>query len=128
MKALTEKAAGLEAVTLASRATPVGPASLLVEAFEDYDIPSLKLLGSSFVKEPGRAIALFTTGAPVQAVVMRSADVKAVDSAAIVAVLAKQFGGKGGGKPESAQGGGFNASPSDLVVFARAQLAAALSA
>jgi len=58
---------------------------------------------------------------------MRSADLKGVDSAAVVSALAKRFGGRGGGKPEAAQGGGFNAPTEDLVAVARSELATALA-
>jgi len=61
------KAAGLEAGTLAGRAGRIGAATVFIEAFDDYDVATLKLLAHSFVKEPGRAIVLLTTGTPAQA-------------------------------------------------------------
>jgi alanyl-tRNA synthetase len=46
-------------------------------------------------------------------VLARSTDVQ-VDVSAILKTLLAQVGGKGGGKPEMAQGGGMNRSPAEI--------------
>jgi alanyl-tRNA synthetase len=119
LKALAEKAAKLEAGALASRAVETAGVAVYVDALDGYDVNVLKLLASSFVAEPYRVAALFTTTTPTQFVVARSADVSRIDAAAIVAAVTKQFGGKGGGKPESAQGGGVVGTSAALIVAAR---------
>ena len=51
-------------------------------------------------------------------VVARASDV-ALDASAVVKQLTAQFGGKGGGRPELAQGGGLNGTPADVLTAAR---------
>jgi alanyl-tRNA synthetase len=118
-KLLAEKAASLESLALASRATDVEGVSLIVECMEDYDLAALKLLAGSFVQESSRAIVLVTAVPPLQVVALRSPDVSAVNCATLVGILTREFGGRGGGKPENAQGGGLGAAPAALVEAAR---------
>jgi len=49
---------------------------------------------------------------------VRSADVT-VDCAAVLKKLTERFGGKGGGRPDLAQGGGLQATGDQLVIAAR---------
>jgi len=53
--------------------------------------------------------------------VARSADV-ALDAAALFKTLVGRFGGKGGGRPDLAQGGGLDAPGSTILEAARAGL------
>ena len=55
-------------------------------------------------------------------VVAHSADVD-LDAAALFKALAARFGGKGGGRPDFAQGGGLNGEPAAILDAARAGLA-----
>ena len=68
--------------------------------------------------EPGAAVALFSTPSPALVVVARHADT-GVDAGATLKALVAQFGGKGGGKPDLAQGGGLQGTPDALVTAAR---------
>jgi alanyl-tRNA synthetase len=115
VKMLAEKAASLEAGTLASRASDVAGIAVVVDAIDGYDVATLKLLAASFVKEPARAAIFFTTKPPIEVVAMRSTDAAGVNCGAVVATLTQRFGGRGGGKAESAQGGGLNAEASALL-------------
>ena len=47
-----------------------------------------------------------------------------VDAAAVLKALVARFGGKGGGKPDLAQGGGLTGSLGEIVDAARDLLAA----
>jgi len=49
-------------------------------------------------------------------VVARGAD-SPIDAAALLKQLTAKFGGKGGGKPDLAQGGGLNAPAAELIAF-----------
>jgi alanyl-tRNA synthetase len=51
-------------------------------------------------------------------VIARAADA-AVDAASMLKQLLQRHGGKGGGRPELAQGGGLTSSPADVVQSAR---------
>ena len=55
--------------------------------------------------------------------VARSAAVT-LDAAALFKALVGRFGGKGGGRPELAQGGGLDASSEAILDAARAELSA----
>ncbi|MBA2257687.1 MAG: hypothetical protein H0W18_02215, partial [Acidobacteria bacterium] len=50
--------------------------------------------------------------------VARAADA-ATDAAAVLRNLIDRFGGKGGGRPELAQGGGLNGDPQEIAFAAR---------
>jgi alanyl-tRNA synthetase len=58
---------------------------------------------------------------PVQIVVARSSAVP-IDAGAVLKQLVAQFGGRGGGRPELAQGGGFTADARVVAEAARALL------
>ena len=55
---------------------------------------------------------------PASIVVARAAD-RRVDAGALLKQLVARFGGKGGGRPELAQGGGLDGAGADLVSAAR---------
>jgi alanyl-tRNA synthetase len=79
---------------------------LVVRALDGYDAASLKQMAATLVATPGVAVVLFTAESPAQVVVGRSAEVP-IDAAGVLRHLVGQYGGKGGGKPDLAQGGGL---------------------
>jgi alanyl-tRNA synthetase len=92
---------------------------VVAEAIDGWDAPGLKGLASAAVATaPTAAVALFSRSMPAVVVVVRGAD-SGVDAAAVLKGLIAKFGGKGGGKPELAQGGGLNGSADVLVAAAR---------
>jgi alanyl-tRNA synthetase len=103
-KVLAEKAARLEAGTLDERAVAIGGITVFVGVVADYDAATAKLLATAYVKDASRAIVAVTAAVPAQVIAMRSRDAVHVNCAAIVSHLENRFGGRGGGKPESAQG------------------------
>jgi alanyl-tRNA synthetase len=120
IKHLQEKLAGHEASVLAERpANRV--ASTVIEALDGWDASGLKAVASALVERAGYAAILASTSAPVSIVVARAPD-RSIDAAAIVKALTTKFGGKGGGRPELAQGGGLTAAGADVVLFARTLL------
>jgi alanyl-tRNA synthetase len=120
IKHLQEKLAGHEASVLAERpANRV--ASTVIEALDGWDASGLKAVASAIVERAGYAAILASTSAPVSIVVARAPD-RSIDAAAIVKALTAKFGGKGGGRPELAQGGGLTAAGADVVLFARTLL------
>jgi alanyl-tRNA synthetase len=118
MKALQARLAAHEANTLAARAVPIAGASIVIEALDGWDGPGLKALASAIAERPGYA-AILTNGTPPLAVVVARAPDVGIDAAAMLKSLTGKFGGKGGGRPEVAQGGGLNGSAADVVAFAR---------
>jgi alanyl-tRNA synthetase len=98
----------------------------LVARALDADANALKTLASALTARSGYIVVLASTGQPTVAVVARSADV-AVSAQQILAALIAKFGGRGGGRPELAQGGGLNGSAGDILAAAR-QVVAGINA
>jgi alanyl-tRNA synthetase len=118
LKDAQARLAGFEAAALAGRAAVHGDARVVVEALEGWDQSGLKIIASTIAARPGHMAVLFSTPAP-SAVVVARADGSPFDSAAAMRRLIQEFGGKGGGRPDLAQGGGLQATPEALVAFAR---------
>ena len=113
IRGFQEKAAAHEAHALLAKG------HIIVEAIDGWDAPGLKAIAAAATAaQPDAVVALFTTTTPAQAVVARGANAKA-DASAVLKQLAAKFGGKGGGKPDLAQGGGLNATSAELVSAAR---------
>ncbi len=66
---------------------------------------------------------LISTPTPAAVVVARAPDVT-IDASATLKKLTAQFGGKGGGRPELAQGGGLQGDVEEMLRAARALLTA----
>jgi alanyl-tRNA synthetase len=64
---------------------------------------------------------LLAEPAPSAIVVARSRDV-ALDAGTALKAIVGRFGGKGGGRPDLAQGGGITAPASEVLAFARESL------
>ena len=127
IRAQQEQLAQHEARALIERAVPVGDRRVLVEAPDGFDAAGLKTLASAAtIADPALAVALFTRLQPAQAVIA-AGTASGVDASATLKSLLAQFGGKGGGKRELAQGGGLTAPLDELLAAARATLTGAPS-
>ena len=121
LRGFQEKLAVHEASTLLARG------AVIVEAIDGWDAQGIKAIASAAAAaNPDAVVVLFTASLPAQVVIARGSAAK-VDAGAILKQLAAKFGGKGGGKPDLAQGGGLNASGADLISAARNLLNAAPS-
>jgi alanyl-tRNA synthetase len=78
---------------------------------------TLKRLAAAVVTEPGFVAILIGDGSPAAVVIARSANV-GLDAGAWMKELAAALGGRGGGRPEQAQGG-IAASAQAILVAAR---------
>ncbi|HEX6215053.1 MAG TPA: DHHA1 domain-containing protein, partial [Vicinamibacterales bacterium] len=113
LRAFQEKLAAQEAATLLAKG------HLIVEAIDGWDAQGIKSIATAAAAaNPQAVLVLFTTATPAQVVIARGTGAS-VDAGALLKQLAAKFGGKGGGKPDLAQGGGLNASSADLVSAAR---------
>ena len=97
---------------------------VVARAMDGWEAAGLKALAAGVAAQPGTAVAVFSTTSPALAVVARAPDV-ALDAAAVLKALVARFGGKGGGKPDLAQGGGLTGDVTDIVAAARALLSEA---
>ncbi len=123
IKRLREALTGYEGAAWRERAVAIGPLRAVIAAVEGHDASSLKLLAAIAADAPGHVAVLFSAGRP--AVVAAAAHPSvAADCGALVREMCARFGGKGGGRPAMAQGGGLDAAAADLVAFAREWLAA----
>ena len=77
-------------------------------------------MAAAIVGEPGFVVVLTGEGHPTPVVVARSADV-AVDAGAWMKRATAALGGRGGGRPEMAQGG-LDADSERILDFARQSL------
>ena len=112
IRGFQEKLATHEAATLVATGS-----NLIVEAIEGWDAQGLKQIAvAATAANPAAVVALFTTTAPSQVVIARGTN-SSIDAGALLKQLAAKFGGKGGGKPDLAQGGGLNAPVRELVSF-----------
>ena len=110
--------ASFEAESLSSSAVTSGGIPKVITALSGWDANGLKQIASQVVARPGFFVTLVTALEPASIVVARSADVP-IDSASVLRQLTGRFGGKGGGRPELAQGGGLSGSSSEILEFAR---------
>jgi alanyl-tRNA synthetase len=113
-KDMSGRLAVYEADAMAARAVDANGVRAVVQAVPDLDMNGLKTIAQRITARPGYAAVLFTTISPASVVIARSPDV-ALDASALLKQLTATFGGKGGGRPELAQGGGLAASPEELT-------------
>jgi alanyl-tRNA synthetase len=113
IKKFQESLAAHEAARLA--------APVVVEALAGWDAHGLKMIATEITARTSAAVALFSTSPPITVVIARSPDI-ALDANAAVRVLIERFGGRGGGKPDLAQGGGLTGDLTDMTSFARERL------
>jgi alanyl-tRNA synthetase len=123
LRGIQEKLAAHEAAALVARAVHAGERLVVTEAIPELDAAALKAMASSAAANPGAAVALFTTSSPALVVVACHPSA-GVDANATLKALVAKFGGKGGGKPDLAQGGGLVGESSALVTAARELLSA----
>ncbi|MGE3277437.1 MAG: DHHA1 domain-containing protein [Vicinamibacterales bacterium] len=117
-----EQLAVHEARALTERAVRVGARLVVAEVLDGWDAPGLKALASAAVRhEPSAVVALFSAGTPAIVVIAAGATADA-DAGAALKTLVAEFGGKGGGKADLAQGG-IPADAHALADAARAILA-----
>jgi alanyl-tRNA synthetase len=122
LKSLQERLAVHEAAPLLDRAQEVAGVRLVVEVLEGRDAGGIKAVASAATAEGRACVALLS---PPAVVIARSAGVL-VDANAMLRQLLERFGGRGGGKPDLAQGGGLTGAPQEIAAAARALLESAL--
>jgi alanyl-tRNA synthetase len=119
LDALQRDLAGYRADELAAGAEVTATCRLVAHAV-DADANGLKALAAAIAAKPGFLVVLVSSSMPALAVIARSADVDA-SAQKLLASLMAEFGGRGGGRPEMAQGGGLAASAD--AIFSRVRAA-----
>lgn len=95
-----------EAERLLAQARAWGTWRVVVQSFANRDVAELRRLASLLTATPGVVALLGTGGELARVVFARSSDAGA-DMARLVSQTCQEFGGKGGGQADLAQGGGF---------------------
>jgi len=114
---LQQELAKFRADELAASAETLNEVRVVLRAV-DADASGLKSLATAIVARPRHFVVLTSAVSPALIVVARSSDVR-VAANEILSSLLKQFGGRGGGRPEFAQGGGLEAGTQVILVSAR---------
>jgi alanyl-tRNA synthetase len=92
---------------------------LVLRAFKNRGIETIKLLASKICARPGRVALLADESDQLRVVFARSSDVS-LDAATLLKQVIGRFGGRGGGRPNLAQAGGLQASsPMEVLEFAK---------
>jgi alanyl-tRNA synthetase len=95
-----------------------GPVLLMVEGLDGWDANGLKAIATHITAQVDAVVALFSKASPYAVVIARSPGLP-LDAAAVVRVLNERFGGRGGGKADLAQGGGFAGDLSEILATTR---------
>lgn len=114
LKQLKEKLIAYEAEELLGKAETVRGVAIVRALFEERDLQDVKLL-SMLLKKREKVIALFGVKSDAAMLVFSRSDDLKIDIAAVLKKSLELVGGRGGGNPDAAQGGG-----SDLSMIGKA--------
>ena len=95
-------------------------ARIVIRDQPGWDAAAIKFLASAVVSVPGFVVVLTGEGSPVPVVAARSSDLS-FDAGAWIKDATAALGGRGGGRPEMAQGG-LAAGTSDILARAKETL------
>ena len=109
LKELREQLVEYEAVKLLAEAPKPNGYTLIAESFDGRDAGELRLLASRLTTVGSVVVLMGTAGEKSQLIFARSTDLDFNMGALLKDAVAK-LGGRGGGQPAFAQGGGVNAS------------------
>jgi alanyl-tRNA synthetase len=119
IRALQEQLAHHQARALIEAGEHLPDRIVVAAAIDGWDAAGLKALAmAAIATTPTAVVALVSRAQPALVVIARGAGV-AIDAAKVLETLTAKFGGRGGGKPDLAQGGGLNAEADLLVEQAR---------
>ena len=122
VRAVQEQLAGHVAAELLTAGARVNGRVVVAQALDGWDATGLKAVAAAAATHAGVCVAVVSASQPALVVVARAADV-AVDASAVLKALIARFGGKGGGTPDLAQGGGLVGDVNEIVAAARELLA-----
>jgi len=123
LKRLHEDLAAHRGVALREQAETIGPYRVVLTVDSAAGAPELRAMATAVVSVPGFVAILVGGGSPAPVVAARSADV-VFDAGRWLRDATAALGGRGGGRPELAQGG-IAAESERIVAFGRRSLAEA---
>lgn len=116
VKRLTEELARYRAEAYRENAPAIGPWRGVLTALPTADAAEMKTLAQAIVTAPGMIVVFVGEGRPAPTVIARSSDVT-FDAGAWMKRAAAELGGRGGGRPDQAQGG-LDADASRVLAYA----------
>jgi alanyl-tRNA synthetase len=125
LRDLRTELAGHEGQRLAAAASLVGDVRVVVETLAGWDAAALKAVAAAAAAAGPVCAALVSTDSPPSVVIARSPGVP-MEAQVLLRRLTERFGGRGGGRADLAQGGGFNATPGEIAALARQLIETAL--
>jgi alanyl-tRNA synthetase len=125
LRDLRTELAGHEGRRLAAAAPLVGDVRVVVETVAGSDAAALRALAAAAAAAGPVCAALVSTESPPAVVIARAAGVP-VEAQMVLRRLTERFGGRGGGRADLAQGGGFNAPAGEIAALARELIEAAV--
>jgi alanyl-tRNA synthetase len=117
VKRLQQATAAHEAGRLTRESSEVSGVRIVTAAL-DWDAGGLKTIAATIVTTTPAVVALVSSSAPFDIVIARSPDVP-VAAQQVLRALLDRFGGRGGGKPDLAQGGGLAGDAGTILDAAR---------
>jgi len=100
-----EELASAQAAALLAETAEVNGRKLVVRAFADRDLNSVKLLAQKLVRLSANVVALLATTSPQPSLVFAQSPGQPFDMGALMKETASTLGGRGGGSKDMAQGG-----------------------
>ena len=94
---------------------------LAIGSFKDRGIDRLKMLAIKICSRPGTVALLADQADQLRIVFARSNDAT-IDVAALLKQTLERFGGRGGGRPNMAQGGGLTGTAEEVLQFAKERI------
>ncbi len=124
---LRQQLLDMQLADIAASASALNGFQLICQPLPDQDTNGMRYAAQQLLQEPGRIVLLGVTEPSTQVVFASSAD-KAPHMGNLLKEVLAAFGGRGGGKPNMAQGGGFEADQLDRVLTtAKAQIVTEIS-
>ena len=111
------------AEALARDARDLAGLRVVARSIPDADANALKAMAQALAAKAGHLAILVGVAPPLSLAVARAPDVTTVDASKLLRKLLDRFGGKGGGRPDLAQGGGVNATDEEVIEAALDALA-----
>ena len=100
-----EELASAQAAALLAETAEVNGRKLVVRAFADRDLNSVKLLAQKLVRLSANVVALLATTSPQPSLVFAQSPGQPFDMGALMKETVSTLGGRGGGSKDMAQGG-----------------------
>ena len=119
IKTLQERLATHEAARLRAGGADVAGVRVVVGVLDGWDAAGLKMIAAEIAAGGPAGVVLVSSSSPVLVAAARSPGVP-IDANAVLKELINRFGGRGGGKPDFAQGGGLAGTPDGVASAARA--------